>query len=203
MPLLKPATLTVLSGITVLEKELPLNELPVPVIEILCHLREVIRADATYTYRYDFQVISFNNDNLIFNEYGDSAYFKDEFNNVYTFDFIEIGLDYFLHCINVSSNALQNEESIKTTIQHLGLSPDLLGKPSLEIVLYCKVMDEGILINIHSNSNIEENLKTMEDVKKILMCKTFREILYTSYADGSGVSFFLEKWISYSSVLLT
>ncbi|CAG2214630.1 unnamed protein product [Mytilus edulis] len=171
MPLLKPATLTVLSGITVLEKELPLNELPVPVIEILCHLREVIRADATYTYRYDFQVISFNNDNLIFNEYGDSAYFKDEFNNVYTFDFIEIGLDYFLHCINVSSNVLQNEESIKTTIQHLGLSPDLLGKPSLEIVLYCKVMDEGILVNIHSNSNIEENLKTMEDGIKLELCE--------------------------------
>lgn len=145
MPLLKPATLTVLSGITVLEKELPLNELPVPVMN---HLREVIRADATYTYRYDFQVISFNNDNLIFNEYGDSAYFKDEFDNVYTFDFIEIGLDYFLHCINVSSNVILNEESIKTTIQHLGLSPDLLGKPSLETVLYCKVMDEGILINV-------------------------------------------------------
>ncbi|CAC5426433.1 unnamed protein product [Mytilus coruscus] len=161
-----PLPLTVLSGITVVEKELPLNELPAPVIEILSHLKKVITADATYTYKYVFEDIPFNNDNLKFNEYGDSAFFKDEFNNVYNFDFIENGFDYFLHSINVSSDVILNEDTIKRTLQHLGLSANLLHNPSIGIVFYCKVIDEGILIEIHPNVNIEENLKTFQNVKK-------------------------------------
>ncbi|CAG2201799.1 unnamed protein product [Mytilus edulis] len=73
---LTPLPLTVLSGITVVEKELPLNELPAPVTEIVSHLKKVITADATFTYKYDIHDIPFNNENLKFNEYGDSAFLK-------------------------------------------------------------------------------------------------------------------------------
>ncbi|CAG2210476.1 unnamed protein product [Mytilus edulis] len=186
---LTPLPLTVLSGITVVEKELPLNELPAPVTEIVSHLKKVITADATFTYKYDIHDIPFNNENLKFNEYGDSAFFKDKFNNVYNFDFIENGMDYFLHSINVSSDVILNEDTIKSTLQHLGFNTDLLHHPSLGIVFYFNLRDQGILIDIHPNVNMEDTLKTFKNVKNSLMCRTFKEMLHLSYGDSNCVSF--------------
>lgn len=187
---LSPLPLTVLSGITVLEKELPQNELSVPVLEILFHLKGVIKPDSTFTFKYDFPVISFHNDSLKFNEYGDSAHFKDQYNNVYIFDFIDNGMDYLLHSLKLSTDEFPSEEIINRTLHQLGLNSNLLGRPTLEIVLYCRVMqNQGIIVDIHPNINSTENLKTFQDVKKILMCRTFREMLNETYGDANQVSF--------------
>lgn len=62
----------------------------------------------------------------------------DELNNVYYFDFNENGFDYFLHSINISSDVILNEDTLKSTLQHLGLSANLLRNPSVGIVLFVK-----------------------------------------------------------------
>ena len=187
---LNPLPLTVLSGIIAIKEKLSFKELPKPVIEDLMHIRKVMTADTTYTYNYDLEdVISFSNNNLFFNEYGDCAIYKDVNNNVYHFDYIDDGVEHLLHSFNVNSDSPLNETEIKETMHQLGFPIEKIPRPSLEIVLFVKFGGEGGIIYIQANRDSDENTKILENVKKILMTRNYKEYLEEAYKDANRVSF--------------